>query len=163
MNQIIFALYKSFWIIFRNATFSHHGTFVPQFPSFLLWYFILILTSKGGGHSIDLRLQRGAAWIYLWFWGALQDGFVSLGDIWSDLWKMACSNVLLTMAWPPHSPLILLRLHTRIIVHAQQLLCSSLMEIQKPGCPGNVESEETSLSWLYTRSIGSQWKIKDQR
>ena len=45
----------------------------------------------------------------------------------------------------------------------KQLLSSSLMEILKPGCPGNVESGETSLSWLYTRSIGSQCKTKDQR
>ena len=44
-----------------------------------------------------------------------------------------------------------------------QLLCSTLMEILKPGCPRNVESWDTSLSWLYPRSIGSQCKIKDQR
>ena len=37
------------------------------------------------------------------------------------------------------------------------------MEILKPGCPRHVESGETSLSWLYSRSIGSRCKIKDQR
>ena len=45
----------------------------------------------------------------------------------------------------------------------KQLLGSSLMEILDPGCRRNVESGETSLSWLYPRSIGSQCKIKDQR
>ena len=45
----------------------------------------------------------------------------------------------------------------------KQLLGSSLMEILKPGCPRNVESGETSLSWIYPRSIGPQCKIKDQR
>ena len=45
----------------------------------------------------------------------------------------------------------------------KQLLGSSLMEILKLGCPGNVKSGETSLSWLYPRSIGSQCNIKDQR
>ena len=44
----------------------------------------------------------------------------------------------------------------------KQLLSISLMEVMRPGCPGNVESGETSLSWLYSRSIGSQYKIKDQ-
>ena len=44
-----------------------------------------------------------------------------------------------------------------------QLLGSSILEILKPGCLRNVENGETSLSWLYPRSIGSQCKIKDQR
>ena len=46
-----------------------------------------------------------------------------------------------------HSPLPLLRLRTRLMVYT-------------PGCPENVESGETSLSWLYP---WSQCKIKDQR
>ena len=45
----------------------------------------------------------------------------------------------------------------------KQLLGSSIMEILKPGCLRNVENGETSLSWIYPRSIGSQCKIKDQR
>ena len=36
------------------------------------------------------------------------------------------------------------------------MLGSSLMEIIKPGCPGNVESGEGTLSWHYPRSMGSQ-------
>ena len=55
------------------------------------------------------------------------------------------------------------RQHTLISDMLKQLLSSSLMEILKPGCPRNVESGETSLSWLYSQSIGSQCKIKDQR
>ena len=55
------------------------------------------------------------------------------------------------------------RQHLWIAYMLKQLLGSSLMEILKPGCLRNVESGETSLSWLYPRSIGSQCKIKDQR
>ena len=45
----------------------------------------------------------------------------------------------------------------------KQLLSSSLIEVMKPGCPGNVESGEINLSWHYSRSIESQCKINDQR
>ena len=62
-----------------------------------------------------------------------------------------------------HSPLNVDDSALWILYMLKQLLSSSLMEVMKPGCPGNVESGETSLSWLYPQSIGSQCKIKDQR
>ena len=57
-----------------------------------------------------------------------------------------------------HSPPPLLRLRTRIMYMLKQLFSRSLMKVMKPWCPKNVESEETSLSWLYPRSIGPQCK-----
>ena len=47
---------------------------------------------------------------------------------------------------PVHSPLNVDDSALLILYMPKQLLGSSLMEIQKPGCPGNVESGETSLS-----------------
>ena len=38
------------------------------------------------------------------------------------------------------------RQRTRNIVHAQKAASSSLMEVMKQGCPGNVKSGESSLS-----------------
>ena len=38
------------------------------------------------------------------------------------------------------------RQSTLNIVHAQTAALQRLMEVMKPGCPGNVESGETSLS-----------------
>ena len=61
-----------------------------------------------------------------------------------------------------HSPLNVDNSALQILYMLKQLLSSSLLEVMKPGCPGNVESGETWLSWLYPQSIGSQCKIKDQ-
>ena len=65
--------------------------------------------------------------------------------------------------WRRHSPLNVDGSTLWLAYMLKQLLGNSLMEILKPGCPRNVESGETSLSWLYLQSIGSQCKIKDQR
>ena len=62
-----------------------------------------------------------------------------------------------------HSPLNVDDSALWILYMLKQLLSSSQMKVMKPGCPGNVESGETSLSWLYPQSIGSQCKIKGQR
>ena len=77
-------------------------------------------------------------------------------------WFFTIVNFILT--WHSlHSPLNVDNSALWILYMLKQLLSSSLMEVMKPGCPGNVESGETSLSWLYPQSIGSQCKIKDQR
>ena len=54
-----------------------------------------------------------------------------------------------------HSPLNVDDSALWILYMFKQLLSSSVMEVMKPGCPGNVESGETSLSWLHPQSIGS--------
>ena len=45
-----------------------------------------------------------------------------------------------------HSPMNVDDSTLWILYMLKQLLSSSQMEIMKPGCPGNVESGETSLS-----------------
>ena len=74
-----------------------------------------------------------------------------------DLGTLQKSTICIT-ALRPHCSCAL-----GLLYMLKQLLSSSLVEVMKPGCPGNVESGETSLSWPYPQSIGSQCKIKDQR
>ena len=85
---------------------------------------------------------------YLYFSYSINCYYVAV--LYSLIWKLYCLS---------HSPLNVDDSVLWILYMFKQLLSSSLIEVIKPGCPGNVKSGETSWSWLNPQSIGSQCKI----